>query len=123
MKQVTRNIDLADAQDLLECVPRACIAFTLEAGPQAQPVTFLWHENRYLVGIPANATVKPAPSQESVLLIDEGLYFFDLRAVYIRGHLQSIEPPPSATLDYTWFALLPTKEVAWDYGTMHIENT
>jgi hypothetical protein len=51
MKRVTRNIDPVYARDLLERVPRACISFACDDGPQAQPVVLLWHDDRYLAGI------------------------------------------------------------------------
>jgi hypothetical protein len=53
-----------------------------------------------------------------VLLVDEGVYFFDLCAVYVRGHAQPAEPPIGAHAGHTWFELIPLKTVAWDYGTL-----
>lgn len=119
MKQVTRNIDPASARDLLERAPRACIAFATEHGPQSQPVTLMWRDDRYLVGIPEKAAQQPGPGQELVLLVDEGLYFFDLRAIYIRGHVQAVEAPREAPAGYTWVEVAPVKTVAWDYGMLH----
>ncbi|MEO8395730.1 MAG: hypothetical protein ABI700_22235 [Chloroflexota bacterium] len=118
MKQVTRNIDLDSARDLLERVPRACIAFAHDDGPQAQPVALIWRHDRYLVGLANTADRQPDRSQEVVLLVDEGIYFFDLRALYIRGQVQPTETPTDAPSGYTWFELLPRKTVAWDYGTL-----
>ena len=114
MKRVTRNIDPASAQDLLKRVPRACLCLVCDRGPQAQPVVLVWHDGRYLVGIPQNADRKPGPGQEVVLLIDEGVHFFGLRAIYIRGPVNSAEAPA----DHTWYEVVPLKTVAWDYGTL-----
>ena len=122
MKQITRNIDLTSAHDLLERVPRACIAFAHDDGPQAQPVTVVWQDQRYFVGMPETADHQPEANQEVVLLVDEGVYFFDLRAIYIRGHVQPTEAPTNEPSEYTWFELLPLKTVAWDYGTLHEVN-
>ncbi len=119
MKQVTRNIDPDSAHDLLERVPRACIAFAHEEGPQALPITVTWWDRRYLIGISQTADPQPDPGQEVVLLVDEGVYFFDLRALYIRGNVQPTQPRPGATPGYTWFEVIPAKVVAWDYGTLH----
>ncbi|MBE3560087.1 MAG: hypothetical protein IMW89_12805 [Ktedonobacteraceae bacterium] len=52
------------------------------------------------------------------MLVDEGIYFFDLRAIYIRGHAKPVEAPGDASAGHTWFELVPLKTVAWDYGTM-----
>jgi hypothetical protein len=119
MKRVTRNITLDCARDLLERAPRACITFAGEHGPQAQPVVLLWHEPRYVIGIPVQAEQRPDSGQEVVLLIDEGVYFFDLRAIYIRGQIQPVEAPCDAPAGLTWFEVVPRKTVAWDYGKLH----
>jgi hypothetical protein len=119
LKQVTRNIDPDSARDLLERVPRACLAFAQEDGPQAQPVAVIWCDQRCLVGFPETAACRPNPSQEVVLLVDEGVHFFDLRAIYIRGQVQPAETPPEARAGQAWFEVVPLKTVAWDYGTLH----
>ena len=118
MKQVIRNIDPAEARDLLERVPRACIAFADEYGPQAQPIQLRWNEPQCLIGIPQSASRLPSLDQEVVLLVDEGVQYFDLRAIYIRGIIQAVPPPTTAASDHSWFALIPSKTIAWDYGTM-----
>ena len=122
MKQITRNIDLNSAHDLLERIPRACIAFAHVDGPQAQPVTLMWRDNRYFVGLPETVDRPLGSGQEVVLLVDEGVYFFDLRALYIRGSVQSAEAPTGASAGHSWFELIPLKTVAWDYGTLHEVN-
>jgi hypothetical protein len=118
MKQVTRDIDPHLAQDLLERVPRACLSFASEHGPQVQPVAVHWQDGRCLVGIPAGVSDRPEPGQEAVLLIDEGIYYFDLRAIYIRGQTQPAEVPRGGQAKNLWLELIPTKTVAWDYGSM-----
>lgn len=118
MKKVTRNIDPASARDLLERVPRACICFAGDQGPQAQPVVMLWREGRYLAGFPGETGRRPGPGQEVVLLIDAGIYYFDLRAIYIRGQAQPAEAPMGAPAGRTWFEVAPLKTVAWDYGML-----
>ncbi len=119
MKQVTRNIDPDSAHDLLQRVPRACIAFANDGEPQSQPVAVIWRDNHSFIGIPAAAPYLPVASQEVVLLVDEGIYYFDLRAIYIRGHIQPAQPPTDSRAGHIWFELIPDKTVAWDYGTLH----
>ncbi len=122
MTRISRNITFDQAHDLLERGARACLAFAGEHGAMAQPVTVLWRDECYFVGIPQNAAQTPAESAEVVLLIDEGIHFFDLRALYVRGHIHPVDPPPQARLGFKWFALTPSKTVAWDYGTLHEEG-
>jgi hypothetical protein len=118
MKRVTRNIDPGSARDLLERVPRACLSFACDHGPQAQPIALVWLDGRHLAGIPEDAEHQPDSGQEVVLLIDEGIYFFDLRALYIRGQVKPAEAPREAPVGHTWFEVIPLKTVAWDYGTL-----
>lgn len=122
MKRVTRNIAPDRARDLLERAPRACIAFAGDRGPQAQPVVLLWRDNRYLVGIPDHADQRPDPGHEVVLLVDEGVYFFDLRAIYIRGQVLPVDSPAEAPAGHTWIEVVPLKAVAWDYGMLREES-
>ena len=117
MKHMSRDIDLVEAQDLLERVPRASLAWGNDSGPCALPIGFVWRDGRYLVGLPAAIGLQV--DQEVVLLIDEGVQFFDLRAIYLRGRVRPIDTPANALADRVWFEVIPTKTVAWDYGTLH----
>ena len=118
MKQVTRDVDPADMRDLLQRAPRACVSFAASQGPQAQPVSLRWQEGHCLIGIPAEAEEQPASGQEVVLLVDEGLYYFELRAIYIRGQVKAAEAPVDAPTGQKWFEVVPSKTVAWDYGRL-----
>jgi hypothetical protein len=117
MKRIIRDVDPLHNRDLLERVPHACLSFACGHGPQAQPVVLLWQDSRYLIGIPEHAAHRPDADQEVVLLVDDGVYFFDLRAIYIRGQAKPIATPQGAPADQTWCEVVPLKTVAWDYGT------
>ena len=118
MKRITRDIDPVDAQHLLERVPRASLAFASDHGPHAQPIAFVWQNGRYLAGLPETDIYQPTSDQEVVLLIDEGVQFFDLRAIYIRGRVKPTEAPAGVPAGRAWFEVIPLKTVAWDYGTL-----
>ncbi len=118
MKLVTRDVDPDSVRDLLERVPRACISYAGDHGLIVQPVGLSWHEDRCRVSIPDEAEVQPFPGQEVVLLVDEGIYYFDLRAIYIRGQVKTTVAPPDAPAGRKWCELVPIKTVAWDYGTL-----
>jgi hypothetical protein len=118
MKQVTRNIEPDGVRDLLERVLRACIAFATDHGPQAQPIVFAWRDRRYLVGVSDAAECRPSAGQEVVLLIDKGVHYFELRALYVRGRMEATETPPGALTRRAWFEVVPIKMVAWDYGML-----
>ena len=93
MKRVTRDIDPGCARDLLERVPRACLSFACNQEPEVLPVAVRWQDGRYLVGVPEHASCRPETGQEAVLLVDEGSYFFDLRAGTFL--VVSLLPPPA----------------------------
>jgi hypothetical protein len=116
VKRITLNVDLAEARDLLERVPRACVAFTSDEGPQVELVTVLFKDDRYLVGMPSSAASHLTVHQEVVLLVDDGVQFFDLRAIYVRGHVQPLGGMEGLAGDFFWFEVQPTRTVAWDYA-------
>jgi hypothetical protein len=116
VKRITLNIDLVEARDLLERVPRACVAFTSDEGPQVELVTVLFKDDRYLVGMPSSAASHLTVHEEVVLLIDDGVQFFDLRAIYVRGHVQPLAGVEGLADDFFWIAVQPTRTVAWDYA-------
>ena len=118
MKTVTRDVDPENALDLLERVPRACLSYASDQGPIVQPVGLLWRDGRCWVSFPENAEHPVLPGQEVVLLVDEGIYYFELRAVYIRGQAKAAEVPPDVPAGRTWFELIALKTVAWDYGML-----
>jgi hypothetical protein len=118
VKRITLNVDLVEARDLLERVPRACVAFTSDDGPRVEPVTLLFKDDRYLVGMPSSAASHLAVNEEVVLLVDDGVQFFDLRAIYVRGDVQPLGGVEGLGGDFFWFEVQPTRTVAWDYARM-----
>jgi hypothetical protein len=122
MKQVTRDIDPGQARDLLERVPRACISFSFNQEPQVLPVALWWEASRFLVRLPAHTLPLPEAGEEAVLLVDEGVAYFDLRAIYVRGEVHPIAAPTGQAAGFAWFELIPLKTVAWDYGMMREVN-
>ncbi len=122
MKRVTRDIDPASAQDLLERVPRACLSFAGDEGPQVEPVLFVLRDGRYLVGISVDAGRRPDGGQEVVVLIDEGVLFFDLRGISIRGRVTPCGAPAGAADRRTWFEVAPERTAAWDYATLRVAS-
>jgi hypothetical protein len=116
VKRITLNVDPLEVRDLLERVPRACISFAGDEGPRVEPVTVLFKDDRYLVGMPSSAASHPTVDEEVVLLIDDGVQFFDLRAIYVRGHVQSLGGVKYLSSDFFWFEVQPTHTVAWDYA-------
>jgi hypothetical protein len=118
VKRITLKVDPVEVRDLRERVPRACVAFASDEGPRVEPVTVLFKDDRYLVGMPSSAASHPTVHEEVVVLVDDGVQFFDLRAIYVRGHVQSLGAVEGLAGDFFWFAVQPTRTIAWDYARM-----
>ena len=120
MKRITNAVDPAKMWDLLEKAPRACIAFNSAGTVELVPVEFRFEEGRYWIGMSGGGR-EPAPgSGEPVkLLIDKGMYYFDMGGIWIRGRaVVSEERPEGGSPALNWFQLDPEKLVAWDFGAM-----
>jgi nitroimidazol reductase NimA-like FMN-containing flavoprotein (pyridoxamine 5'-phosphate oxidase superfamily) len=115
VKRITLNVDLEEVRDLLERVPRACVAFADDEGPRVEPVAFVFKDERYLFGMPSSVARHLTANQEVVLVIDDGVQFFDLRALYVRGRVERLDQVQPAASGSFWFDVQPTRTVAWDY--------
>jgi len=114
-REVTVRVPLDESMDLLERPARACIGFTGAGAPRIEPVRLRYEDGRYLIGIESGAEA-PAPSTEVVLVVDDGVLFFELRAVYLRGVARPIASSLQEQL--RWFELEPSRVSSWDYGRM-----
>ena len=114
-REVTVRVPLEDSLDLLERPARACVAFIYNGQPQIEPVHLRYQNGRYLIGIEPPASA-PNPSDEVVLIVDDGVLFFELRAVYVRGVARSA--PSSRQDDVRWVEVEPSRTSSWDYGRM-----
>ena len=108
--------------DLLERVPRACLSFASDHGPQTQPVALVWHDGRYLVGIPDGAGRLPGYSQEAVLLIMKGSTTSSCAPSTSVGRRSPPRRRVGAPAGHTWVEVVPLKTVAWDYGAFREEQ-
>ena len=123
MKRITHAVDPEKMRDILERAPRACIAFLRAGKVELVPVQFQLREGRYWVGLSGDG---PAPgSDEPVkLLVDEGMYYFAMRGIWIGGRARFGEArPEGGSPALSWFQLLPEKSIAWDFGTMRRAGT
>jgi len=119
MKRITNAVDPERMQDLLERVPRACMAFNNAGIVELEPVEFRLQEGRCWIGMSGESGPAPGPHETVKLLIDEGMYYFDMRGIWIRGRaVFSEECPEGGSPALNWFQLDPEKLVAWDFGAM-----
>ena len=120
MRRITHTVDPEKMRTLLKTVPRACIAFINAGIAEVVPVEFRFQEGRYWIGMSGGGSgPAPGPDKPLKLLIDEGMYYFDMRGIWIRGRaLFSEERPEGGSPALNWFQLVPNKFLAWDFGAM-----
>ena len=118
---VTRNVSPDAVGDLLDAPPRAMLAFDDHGHIGLLPVRFRRDRERYFVGlgVATNALDLAAGASVSVL-IDDGWYFYELRAVKLRCRL-GVTPPDARDSDVCWRELIVERIVAWDYASMREE--
>jgi hypothetical protein len=125
---VTRDVDPGSLRDLLEGSSRTCLAWATDAGPTIVPAA-AWFPAGF-DGAPGSASVHveagealPPASREVVALVDAGIWWFDLRAVYVRGTLRPADGKDHEGLGGEAAGALaavvePTKVTAWHYGQL-----
>src|SRR3989304_5547744 len=120
MRRITNAVDHERMQELLERAPRACIAFNNAGIIEVVPVEFRLQEGRHWIGMSGGGSgPSPGPDEPVKLLIDEGMYYFDMRGIWIRGRaLFSEERPEAGSPAGDRVQLVPDKSVAWDFGAM-----
>lgn len=118
MAGVTNRISVEEAADLLERPGRAGLSFVREGRPLVEPVAFRRRADRFQV----RPTGDPGPEEgdEVVLVVDEGVLFFDLRAVYVRGRWRLA--PVDADGGVGWSDIEPTRITCWDYGRLRADD-
>ena len=119
MTAVTVRVPLEENIDLLRNPTRACIGFASAEGPRIEPARLRYRDERYLVGLDRHAIV-PDEGAEVVLVVDEGRLFFELRAIYVRGH--STNTRERSRDSTTWIEVSPAKITSWDYGRMRWDD-
>jgi hypothetical protein len=121
VSHVTNRIGVEALHDLLERKRVGVLAHVDASGAiQAFPVAFRWHEGRFWVGSRSRAL----PSGARVALaVDEGWFWWELRAVLARGVLTpSGRPGGSGASNVAWFELATDRVTGWDYGTLREET-
>lgn len=129
MSRVTRDVAPDDVADLVDDAPRAHLAVVVGDRAAVLPVvTRRWSQEQF-VGVPAGSP--NLAGREVHLVRDDGKFWFELRALAVRGVLRHADAGPATashgsspghpgpadqTLD--WYVLDAVRTVAWDYGAL-----
>lgn len=110
---ITRHVAWQSLTDLLREPPRAYLAGLRGGRLQLVPVEVRCDGERFSVrDLPELAEWATSPVR---LTIDDGIYWFELRAVTLRGELGESGPEG-------WRELRPDAVSAWDYGQLREEE-
>ena len=118
MSGVTNRIPFEEAADLLD-TGRVCVAVVVDGAPRLEPAVVVFDEPRFLVGVAAGS-IDVTAADEAVLVVDDGVRLFDLRAIYVRGEPGPVDGPGGDGRD--WFAIDPTLVSCWDYGRLRVTD-
>ena len=120
MGRVVQRVDPVQLAGVLAPHARAAIAFDRDGAVEALPVLYRRRGEEHLVGVARDALPEPASFARAVLVLDDGSYWFELRAVTWRGRIDPAPADPAdAAGELVWLAFVPTGAIAWDYGTLH----
>ncbi|HME71925.1 MAG TPA: hypothetical protein VKM54_18945 [Myxococcota bacterium] len=120
MGRVTQRVDPSALDALVGRPPRAAIAFTYGDSVEAVPIAFRRDGEKVWIGIDRGVPVGNGMPVPAVVMVDDGRYWFELRAITWRGHLvPAPAPPPALAADLRWFEFLVEASVSWDYATLH----
>ncbi len=119
-KRVSRDVSPAALGDLLERPPRAAVAFVEGDEVEVLPARarFGFREGVHTFAVRA----EDAPvleGREVVLTRDDGPYWFELRAITVRGvATRASAPSGDHGRGLVWYAIDARRVIAWDYGTL-----
>lgn len=110
--RVTQRVPLAGIGSLLAGSARAAVAYVGPDGPECEPVVARLDDG-IRVGFLPDAAPATVP-ERAVLVIDDGAWWFELRAAVWRGTLA----PDGDDDGLVWFRLDAGRFTAWDYGQL-----
>ena len=119
-KRVTRDVDPAAVRQLLDHPPRATVAFVDGEAVELLPALARPDGDVRLVGVLLDAA-PDLHDREVLLVIDDGMYWFELRGISVRGVARRVDPPGSGAARLAWYAIEPRRVLAWDYGAIREE--
>ena len=116
-------MSLAEVEDLLSRPARAALAYAGSDGPECVPVT-VRKDGGIHVGVRPDALPPTGVPERVVLVVDDGAYWFELRAAVWRGTVAAEDGDSgdrSGDERLVWLRFEPRRIAAWDYGRLREE--
>lgn len=121
MGRITQRVEPEPLADRLIGHGRAAVAFDEAGAVTALPARVRRRDGRLWVGVPRESVPPSAGLDRVTVLLDDGEFWFELRAVNWRGRLTAAAAPDGRE-DLAWFVFTPRRATAWDYATLHEER-
>lgn|SRR5574340_153492 len=121
MGRITQRVDPERVATALLGHGRAAIAVDRDGEVDALPVAVRRRDDELWIGIAPEAVPPETAFAHAALVLDDGSFWFELRAVNWRGHIR-VEAPPGGSDDLVWLSFVPRRASAWDYATLHEET-
>lgn len=108
------------ARKLAAAGARAAIALDRDGMVDPLPALHRRHGDAHWIGVARGALPDAAAFERAVLVVDDGQWWFELRAVTWRGRAERVDAPPFVSgADLVWLRFEPRGAIAWDYGRLH----
>jgi hypothetical protein len=117
---ITRDVEPAAVQDLVDRPPRASVAFVADGAAAVLPAVARVDGERRLFAVAADAAPH-LDGREIVLVIDDGPYWFQLRGLSVRGIAGRTDAPAGGPPELSWYTVDARRVLAWDYGAIREE--
>jgi hypothetical protein len=117
-RPVTQRVAAGELDSLVDDAARAALAIAGPAGPAIVPVLVRRDGEELAVGI------EPANTERFIglpvmVLVDDGRFWFELRAIAWRGRLDPARATSGSGDVLTWLPLRVEHVAAWDYARLH----
>lgn len=117
MGRIVQRVDPDELGRALAPHARAAIAWDRDGAVETIPALYRRDGDEHCVGVARDLAPTDGACERAVLVLDDGSWWFELRAVTLRGR---IEPGAGAADgDLVWLRFVPVGAIAWDYGTLH----
>lgn len=122
MGRISPRVAPAPLAEALIANARAAIAFDCNGKVEAVPVLCRIQGDRLWIGVAREAAPPASSFGRSVLVLDDGQFWFELRGHTWRGRIEAaVDGASGATDDLLWLRFVPSGAGAWDYGALREE--
>lgn len=118
---VTQRVDPEPLVAELLVRGRAAVAFDHDDRVDALPARVVAEGESLRIGLHPESLPADAAFDRVALILDDGSFWFELRAVNLRGRM--VRTADFTTDGLAWFDFELHRATGWDYSTLHEESS